>query len=120
MGRDDLIADFTAMPFPDEAFYLVVFDPPHLHHIGENAWMAKKYGVLKGNWKAMLRDGFRECMRVLKPGGTLVFKWSEVQIRVGQIWEAIGERPIFGTRCGKSAKTIWACFFKSAYPTKKP
>ena len=102
-------------PFPDETFYLVVFDPPHLHHIGETAWMAKKYGVLKGNWKAVLRDGFRECMRVLKPGGTLVFKWSEVQIRVGQIWEAIGERPIFGTRCGKSAKTIWACFFKSAY-----
>lgn len=26
----DLVADFTAMPFPDETFALVVFDPPHL------------------------------------------------------------------------------------------
>lgn len=108
----DVIADFTAMPFPDESFFLIVFDPPHLKHIGETAWMAKKYGVLTGNWKQMLHDGFRECMRVLKPGGTLIFKWSEVQIPVGEIWRAIGARPIFGTRCGKSAKTIWATFWK--------
>lgn len=108
----DIIADFTAMPFPSATFHLVIFDPPHLHHIGETAWMAKKYGILKGNWKQMLRDGFRECMRVLKPGGTLIFKWSEVQIPVGVIWAAIGERPIFGTRCGKKAKTIWATFWK--------
>lgn len=108
----DMIMDFASMPFPDASFWLVVFDPPHLNHIGENAWMAKKYGVLKGSWKAMLRDGFRECMRVLRPGGTLIFKWSEVQIPVGEIWRAIGDRPIFGTRCGKKAKTIWATFWK--------
>ena len=115
----DIIADFTSMPFPDESFWLAVFDPPHLHHIGETAWMAKKYGVLKGNWKDMLRDGFRECMRVLKPGGTLIFKWSEVQIPVGQILLAIGERPIFGTRCGRNAKTIWATFWKPVHQTKE-
>ena len=32
----DIIADFREMPFPDESFYLVVFDPPHLRHAGEN------------------------------------------------------------------------------------
>lgn len=26
----DLQADFTALPFPDESFSVVVFDPPHL------------------------------------------------------------------------------------------
>lgn len=115
----DMIVDFTNMPFPDDSFYVVVFDPPHLHHIGETAWMAKKYGSLKGNWKQMLKDGFDECMRVLKPGGTLIFKWSEVQIPVGTIWKAIGRTPLFGTRCGKSMKTIWAVFWKPAKEENK-
>ena len=108
----DMLVDFTAMPFPDATFWLVVFDPPHLKHGGDNAWMVRKYGRLDKGWPDMLRDGFRECWRVLKPGGTLIFKWSEVQIPVGQIWKAIGARPIFGTRCGRRAGTIWATFWK--------
>ena len=28
--KPDVIADFRKMPFDDESFYLVVFDPPHL------------------------------------------------------------------------------------------
>jgi hypothetical protein len=28
--RPDVVADFTAMPFPDESFWHVVFDPPHI------------------------------------------------------------------------------------------
>lgn len=108
----DKIVDFTAMPFPDESFHLVVFDPPHLNHGGDNAWLVRKYGRLEKGWQTMLRDGFKECMRVLKPNGTLIFKWSEIQIPVGKVWDAIGERPLFGTRCGKRAGTIWATFFK--------
>lgn len=42
----DVIADFTDMPFPENTFHLVVFDPPHLIKIGENAWLKKKYGRL--------------------------------------------------------------------------
>jgi len=108
----DMLVDFTDMPFPDESFSLVVFDPPHLVHGGKNAWLVKKYGKLEKGWPSMLRDGFRECWRVLRPGGTLIFKWSEVQIPVGRVWDAIGQRPLFGTRCGKRAGTIWATFFK--------
>jgi len=26
----DLIIDFKALPFDDESFYLVIFDPPHI------------------------------------------------------------------------------------------
>jgi hypothetical protein len=44
----DLIADFTDLPFCDDTFYLAVFDPPHLKDIGENAYMAIKYGRLPG------------------------------------------------------------------------
>ena len=44
--KPDVIADFRDMPFSDETFYLVVFDPPHLRYAGENSWLAKKYSLL--------------------------------------------------------------------------
>lgn len=37
----DVQCDFTALPFPDNTFYLVVFDPPHMNSLGENSWLAK-------------------------------------------------------------------------------
>ena len=78
----DVIADWTeGLPFPDESFHLVVFDPPHLIHAVEHSWLAKKYGVLdEVSWPFIIRDGFDEAMRVLKPFGTLVFKWNDSQI----------------------------------------
>lgn len=33
--KPDIVADFRRMPFKDNSFYMVVFDPPHLLHIGE-------------------------------------------------------------------------------------
>lgn len=108
----DVIADFTAMPFKDNSFYLVVFDPPHLKSAGETAWLVKKYGKLPDNWESMLHDGFAECMRVLKPNGVLIFKWSEVQIPAANVWKAIGEKPLFGHHSGKQSKTFWGCFMK--------
>jgi hypothetical protein len=62
----DVLGDFTSMPFPDETFYLVVFDPPHMR-AGDHGWMAKKYGSLTGDtWKQIICAGFTECMRVLR------------------------------------------------------
>lgn len=56
----DIIADFRHMPFENESFYLVVFDPPHLLKAGENSWLAKKYGKLKSDtWKEDIRQGFK-------------------------------------------------------------
>lgn len=78
----DVVADFTALPFADGAFALVAFDPPHLVRNGKESWMGKKYGTLKGDWREELRAGFAECFRVLKPEGTLVFKWNETDIPV--------------------------------------
>lgn len=108
----DIIADFTDLPFEDNTFFLVVFDPPHLIHINETAWMYKKYGKLHEGWEPMIRDGYRECMRVLKPYGTLIFKWSERDISAKKIIEVIGDKPLFGNRSGKSSSTIWMTFMK--------
>lgn len=109
----DVLCDFTDLPFPDNAFALVVFDPPHLRRVGENAWMRKKYGQLGENWREMLHDGFSECMRVLKPDGVLIFKWAETQIPASDVWKAIGEKPLFGHHSGKKSKTFWGCFMKN-------
>ena len=73
---------------------------------------AKKYGKLGEDWPQMLRDGFRECMRVLKPDGVLIFKWSEYDIPVADVWKALGEKPLFGHHSGKNSKTFWGCFMK--------
>lgn len=108
----DVVVDFTDLPFPDNTFYLVVFDPPHLLKVGENAWLKKKYGKLPEDWPRLIHDGFCECMRVLKPNGTLVFKWNETDIAVKQIITAIGKDPLFGHKSGKQSKTHWLCFMK--------
>lgn len=108
----DLICDFTNLPFNDDSFYLVVFDPPQLTSLGQNSWMAKKYGRLDETWPQLLRDGFKECMRVLKPNGTLIFKWSEYDIPADKVWKAIGQKPLFGHHSGKQSKTFWGCFMK--------
>lgn len=108
----DIQCDFTDLPFPDESFSLVVFDPPHLAKVGNNAWLVKKYGKVDPDWRRMLHDGFDECMRVLKPDGVLIFKWSEYDIPAGEVWKAIGRKPLFGHRSGKQSKTFWGCYMK--------
>jgi hypothetical protein len=42
-----------AMPFPDESFYLVVFDPPHIKasRAGKSGRFSKIYGVLPNDWQ---------------------------------------------------------------------
>lgn len=108
----DVVADFTDMPFEDNSFYLVVFDPPHLRTVSDTAWLCRKYGKLNDNWPKMLHDGFAECMRVLKPNGVLIFKWSEFEIPAAKVWKAIGRKPLFGHHSGKNSKTFWGCFMK--------
>lgn len=105
----DIIGDFRAIPFPNDSFHMVVFDPPHLVKVGENSWMYKKYGKLSDNWKEDLNKGFTECMRVLKPNGTLIFKWNEEQIKLSEILRCTEFRPVLGN---KRAKTHWLIFMK--------
>ena len=108
------LADFTELPFPDNTFYHVVFDPPHLLKVGDSSWLARKYGKLQNGWETMIHDGFWECMRVLKPNGTLIFKWAEVQIPLREILALTPEKPLFGHTSGKRNTTHWLTFMKEA------
>ena len=42
----DALMDFRALPYPDETFFLVALDPPHLVQAGPRSWLAAKYGKL--------------------------------------------------------------------------
>ena len=106
----DVVGDFRKIPYPDNKFNLVIFDPPHLIRAGENSWTAKKYGKLDPEtWKNDIEQGFNECMRVLKVNGVLVFKWSEEQIKLKSILDVIDYKPLFGNR---RSKTHWLVFMK--------
>lgn len=108
----DVQADFTALPFADATFAHVVFDPPHFERNGARSWVGLKYGTLEGDWQEMLRRGFAECFRVLKPEGTLVFKWCADEIPVSRILALTPERPLYGHKSGKQQKTHWITFIK--------
>ena len=112
----DVIADFTDMPYPDESFYAVVFDPPHLKYTGskkeKEGWQMTKYGFLGADWKETLSRGFAECFRVLKPNGLLVFKWNETDIPLSEILKLTNEKPVLGHKSGKRSNTHWVLFMK--------
>lgn len=109
----DVVADFRKMPFDDNSFKMVVFDPPHLLKLGKTSWMAKKYGLLKEEtWKDDIAAGFSECMRVLDDYGTLIFKWNERDIKITELIEVIGVRPLFGHTSRRNSETVWMCFIK--------
>jgi len=126
----DIECDFTRLPFENDHFQMVVFDPPHLVYNTGKSKMADiyeslnkkaqpkgyqhiKYGHLSVGWEDMLRKGFAECFRVLKPGGFLIFKWNETDIPVKKILSLTEEKPLFGNRSGKASKTHWICFMKT-------
>jgi len=115
----DVLADFSNLPFPDNTFAHVVFDPPHhtatgtrFRSVKKPGWAMRKYGWLGDNWRDVLRAGFAECFRVLRPEGTLIFKWAEKEIPVAEVVKLAGHAPLYGHRSGKQATTHWIAFLK--------
>lgn len=113
--RPDMVGDFRKMDFPDETFSLVIFDPPHLT-CGKTSFMYYKYGTLfSETWAADLREGFAECFRVLKPGGTLIFKWSDSFKPLSAVLALSPEKPLlYSVTPSRSKKwnTYFVVFFK--------
>lgn len=109
----DFEMDFRDMPFDAESFNLVVFDPPHLKSAGEKSWIARKYGKLDPDtWQVDLTQGFLECWRVLRVGGTLIFKWNETQIKISELLNCFPVKPLFGHTTTQNLKTHWMVFYK--------
>jgi SAM-dependent methyltransferase len=113
--RPDQIHDFKDMPYGNESFHHIVFDPPHVRGISMKSVTGFSYGSLnKNTWQDDIRAGLSECFRVLKPNGTLIFKWNEVDIPLREVLQLTDEKPLYGHRSGKAAKTHWVAFIKAS------
>jgi ubiquinone/menaquinone biosynthesis C-methylase UbiE len=111
--QPDIFSDFTQMAFPDDSFWHVVYDPPHVRGISMESVTGFSYGSLdKESWRGDLANGFSECFRVLKPNGTLIFKWNEVDIALSEVLALAPYEPLYGHRSGRAAKTHWVAFIK--------
>jgi len=72
----NITADVQALPFGNEVADVVIFDPPY----------SKKYKKQYGVYYANRRQVFKEVLRVLKPGGLLIFcHYFIPQLRVLQL-----------------------------------
>jgi SAM-dependent methyltransferase len=116
----DDIQDFRDLPYPDESFNLAVFDPPHIIRSDGmetlTGVMTKKYGCLHAEtWQDDLRRGFDELFRVLSPGGTLVFKFADMDTDFSTVLDLAPKEPLFGTttKNKKNHETRWFVFYKS-------
>lgn len=110
--------DFRDLPYPDESFNLVVFDPPHPIRPGGMAGITgatlRKWGCLHAEtWQDDLSSGFSELWRVLRPGGTLVFKFNDESADFRDVLELAPAPPLFGTSVNDGrTETRWFVFYK--------
>lgn len=111
--KPDILMDFRELGFKDKAFKLIVWDPPHRTKMHETSIFGMKYGSLNAEtWQADLKQGFRELWRGLDDYGILIFKWSEIGIKLKKVLLLFNKTPLFGHTTGSQSKTHWLCFMK--------
>lgn len=112
----DIQARWQHLPFKDECFDMIVFDPPHIS--GSSAGISQRYGFLTKTWKYDMSEGLKELFRVLKNEGSFIFKWNEREIQIKEVLNIFPYNPMFGTRTGTSNKTHWIVFIKHRHESQ--
>jgi len=117
--QPDKIQDFRDLPYEDERFDLIVWDPPHKTNKKGMEQLTgiieEKYGALHAEtWQSDLHQGFVELWRVLCPGGSLVFKFANNSIDFEDVLSVFPEDPLFGTTTTQNARveTRWFLFYE--------
>ena len=111
----DEIQDFRNLPYPDNKFKLIIFDPPHRTTKDAPHWIKRDYGgLIPETWQSDLKKGFAELWRILQEYGVLVFKWNDHQFPLEQISPLFPTKPIIQqiTTNGTSSNTFWVLFMK--------
>lgn len=121
--KPNIQARWQFLPFINNAFDLIVFDPPHIPAKKTNKGITlKRYGRI--NTPTFCQDffqAFKELNRVLKTGGFLILKWNNNSIRATKVLSMAREwKPLFGHKTGiknfpnrkRSSITEWFTFYK--------
>ena len=112
----DMIGDYRDLKFPNDSFHHICWDIPHVvAEPNSKSIILTKYGVLNPTWEEDTAKGFKELWRVLKPYGTLNFKYADIDIKVSKMLSLFPVKPLYGTRTKKSVNghgTYWFTFVK--------
>lgn len=126
----DEIQDFRNLPYMNERFNLIVFDPPHDIRVkpsDPNSRFIKDFWFLQPEtWQSDVKKGLAECWRCLKPMGVLIFKWNTLCKKESSVRPLFPTEPLFyqitkgnGTTKNNESKTLWFCFMKLPVASKE-
>ena len=121
----DEVQDYRDLPYEDESFNLIVWDPPHV--MRENGMqqldgiIVRKYGALHAEtWQHDLKKGFEELWRVLENNGILCFKFADDAADFKEVLDLFPVTPLFGTTINQNrTETRWFVFMKTEDSVKK-
>jgi hypothetical protein len=111
----DINCDFRKLPFLNNKFKLIIFDPPHILGNMDKSTLKACYGVLnKDTYENMLKEGIIELWRVLDNYGILLFKFNNVHISFENILNLFPDKPLIQTSTNRSKNTEsrWFVFMK--------
>ena len=113
--KPDIQYTWQNLPFKNDFFNLIIFDPPH-DTTGPKGIFREKYGTI--NLKTFNIDyyqAFKELFRILKPSGFLILKWADRCRSLNQILAlAEPQKPLIKNCVGTASKgsTFWIIFRK--------
>tara|TARA_R110000822_G_scaffold183684_1_gene323078 strand:- start:9 stop:482 length:474 start_codon:yes stop_codon:yes gene_type:complete len=111
--KPDVICDYKDLPFEDNSFKLIVWDIPHIIK-DSGGIINKKYGSLGNNWKEDTTKAFNSIWSKLDNHGVLIFKYSDLNIKVSEMLNLFPVKCLFGTMSKKAVNnTFWFCFMKN-------
>lgn len=110
------MCDSRHLPFPDQTFDLLSFDPPHMC-VGPASHMAEAYG----HWTTaeildLVERTAPEAHRVAKPEALLTLKWNDHDIKLPRILALLSQywEPLYGQTTALREKhksaTTWTIF----------
>ena len=121
--QPNAVLDFRNLPFKDNSFKLIVWDPPHMVTDKGLTSFVKTYGSLKPEtWQSDLTRGFNELWRVLDNYGVMVFKWCESNKKTREVLALFHTKPLFGNGISKhntKTSTYWYTFMKIPEQTSR-